>query len=173
MLNSIKIFVQCIHPGCNKEFASSSNLKRHKLIHLNIKPFRCDFLNCNRSFNQKVNLQQHKKCHSIYRTKDYSCDLVNIFENPWNQVALKFKEINSFKFGDSTIHLTENAIELKCLCCYNKDKTVKFNNFIDLREHLFQHTPDLSSDLKAMTIAIFSIISMIFTWEFKSADEKV
>jgi len=50
---------KCEVDGCGKEFTQICNVKRHLLIHLNIKEFHCK--NCNKTFSQKANMQRHEK----------------------------------------------------------------------------------------------------------------
>ena len=67
---------------CPKSFASFSNLKRHKIIHLpyNCWPFECD--HCNKRFTQKTILNTHKKKHfkkksNVRNRNNLDCKLCN------------------------------------------------------------------------------------------------
>ena len=43
---------------CDKKFYKLGNLKRHKFIHTEDKPFQCD--QCDKKFNQLTRLKTHK-----------------------------------------------------------------------------------------------------------------
>lgn len=55
---------------CDKSYSKFSNLKYHKLTHLQIKPFKCD--QCGKSFIRKNALQNHMTLHSGNKT--HSCN---------------------------------------------------------------------------------------------------
>ena len=55
---------------CGQSFPTARNLKRHKLIHLGVKPFLCDF--CGKSFSREENLKRHETVHS--GEKPFACD---------------------------------------------------------------------------------------------------
>ncbi|XP_066932513.1 zinc finger protein 107-like [Clytia hemisphaerica] len=59
---------------CGKHFSQKANLLKHKLIHLNRKPFVCKV--CNKAFRQKANLQRHELIHSKDR-KTVNCPECN------------------------------------------------------------------------------------------------
>ena len=62
---------------CTKAFADKSNLKRHQLVHLDKKDFKCDWKDpetgvaCTKAFTRKFILQQHKRTHT--GEKPYVC----------------------------------------------------------------------------------------------------
>lgn len=55
---------------CGKQFSQKANLLKHKLIHLNKKPFQCRV--CHKAFRQKANLQRHELIHNKDR-KTVNC----------------------------------------------------------------------------------------------------
>ncbi|XP_067629752.1 zinc finger protein 558-like isoform X2 [Eurosta solidaginis] len=54
---------------CGKHFKTTSDLKKHKLIHSGEKPHKCDF--CEKRFAQAVHLRQHMRTHT--GEKPYKC----------------------------------------------------------------------------------------------------
>lgn len=56
----------CPAEFCTKEFPSLSRIKRHFIIHTNIKPFRCRNKECGRTFSRKDNMLQHYRVHCPY-----------------------------------------------------------------------------------------------------------
>lgn len=56
----------CPDPSCSKEFPSLSRIKRHFIIHTNIKPFKCQNKECDRTFSRKDNMLQHYRVHCPY-----------------------------------------------------------------------------------------------------------
>ena len=67
---------------CGKQFSQKANLLKHKLIHLDKKPFPCKV--CNKAFRQKANLQRHELIHSKDR-KTVSCTECNkTFRCSWS-----------------------------------------------------------------------------------------
>jgi uncharacterized Zn-finger protein len=47
----------CHHPGCNRRFDRSHNLKTHLLTHTDIKPYVCNL--CKRPFRRRYDLTRH------------------------------------------------------------------------------------------------------------------
>jgi uncharacterized Zn-finger protein len=50
-----------ICPICNKKLLNSANMKEHRLIHSNAKPYQCPV--CQKAFRHKSKLGCHKKTH--------------------------------------------------------------------------------------------------------------
>ena len=71
---------------CNKKFKQKSGLNKHKLIHLNIKQFICDFNECNKKFKQKSGLNIHKICVHLNEKqfKFYFNIFISFCEYFWN-----------------------------------------------------------------------------------------
>lgn len=53
----------CPWDGCDKTFPSLSRIKRHYIIHTDIKPFKCQNPGCDRRFSRKDNMLQHYRVH--------------------------------------------------------------------------------------------------------------
>ncbi len=58
----------CPVAGCNKKFPTLGRIKRHYIIHTDIKPFKCKNKKCNKRFSRKDNMQQHYRMHCQYGT---------------------------------------------------------------------------------------------------------
>ena len=54
---------------CNKSFSTVGNLKRHKMIHSETKPFKCN--QCDYKCNQKHSLTKHQLAH--LKVKPFVC----------------------------------------------------------------------------------------------------
>ena len=64
----------CMHSGCDREYTSKINLKRHVLItHLDTRRFTCE--QCHKNFSSKQNLIEHSFLHT--GDKPYSCTKCN------------------------------------------------------------------------------------------------
>lgn len=57
--------------ACNKTFRLKSTLMQHERIHLDARPFMCNFNSCHKSFRQKSHLIQHSRIH--FDTKPFAC----------------------------------------------------------------------------------------------------
>lgn len=60
--DKLKIY-ECPEPGCFTELPSLSRIKRHYLVHTNLKPFKCLNKNCDKRFSRKDNMIQHFRTH--------------------------------------------------------------------------------------------------------------
>ena len=49
---------------CQKKFRQKGTLVQHERIHLDLKPFSCDYPSCGKRFRQKAILNQHTRIHS-------------------------------------------------------------------------------------------------------------
>lgn len=61
---------------CGKTLASKQNLREHEYIHLDIKPFACDFVGCKKSYRQSSQLSIHRKTHKSSRNLDHMTSLI-------------------------------------------------------------------------------------------------
>eukprot|EP00357_Protocruzia_adherens_P004081 CAMPEP_0115029608 /NCGR_PEP_ID=MMETSP0216-20121206/37127_1 /TAXON_ID=223996 /ORGANISM="Protocruzia adherens, Strain Boccale" /LENGTH=298 /DNA_ID=CAMNT_0002406275 /DNA_START=366 /DNA_END=1262 /DNA_ORIENTATION=+ len=68
--NEEKKKLVCDYEGCGKQFISNYTLKRHMLIHLDIKKYVCEF--CGKRFTLKQYLKDHVNIHT--GETPYSCD---------------------------------------------------------------------------------------------------
>ncbi|XP_044740147.1 zinc finger protein Aiolos-like [Chrysoperla carnea] len=59
---------------CNFGCVSKSDLRKHRLIHSNVKPFSCNF--CPMSFRQTGHLRRHIKRHTGKR--DFICNICSV-----------------------------------------------------------------------------------------------
>ncbi|KAF9762563.1 Zinc finger C2H2 protein [Nosema granulosis] len=66
--DKVKFFV-CPEPGCYTELPSLSRIKRHYLVHTNLKPFKCLNPNCEKRFSRKDNMIQHFRTHCNTKRK--------------------------------------------------------------------------------------------------------
>lgn len=64
---------------CGREFTLLANMKRHVLIHTNIRAYQCHM--CFKSFVQKQTLKAHMIVHSDI--KPYKCKVSNVLNGKW------------------------------------------------------------------------------------------
>lgn len=65
-----KLF-NCPWEDCDKAFPSLSRIKRHYIIHTDIKPFKCLNPGCNRRFSRKDNMYQHYRVHCPFASHSH------------------------------------------------------------------------------------------------------
>jgi hypothetical protein len=63
---------KCDFNGCTSQFSTSDSLATHKKTHIDEKPYKCDFDGCNSEFKTSFILLRHKKAHT--GEKPYKCD---------------------------------------------------------------------------------------------------
>lgn len=108
---------------CLKKFGNKSSLQKHIYIHLNMKPYVCEF--CNKGFRLYCKLQVHlvsKHFEQMGSTEKYVCDHCDL--------AFLWKENLSIHIG----HHTKGISFYKCAFC---EKT--FSNHFHLSEHERHH----------------------------------
>uniref|UniRef100_A0A3Q2WC88 Zinc finger protein 710 n=1 Tax=Haplochromis burtoni TaxID=8153 RepID=A0A3Q2WC88_HAPBU len=88
---------------CGREFTLLANMKRHVLIHTNIRAYQCHM--CFKSFVQKQTLKAHMIVHSDI--KPYKCKLCG-------------KEFNRMHNLMGHMHLHSDSKPFKCLYCQSK-----------------------------------------------------
>ena len=70
--NRIKIY-KCNEINCDKSYYTKRDLMRHKnSVHLNLRPFGCDWPGCDARFTSRPNLRDHRLFHLKERT--FKCD---------------------------------------------------------------------------------------------------
>lgn len=88
---------------CGREFTLLANMKRHVLIHTNIRAYQCHL--CYKSFVQKQTLKAHMIVHSD--VKPFKCKLCG-------------KEFNRMHNLMGHLHLHSDSKPFKCLYCPSK-----------------------------------------------------
>jgi len=73
---------QIICDVCGKQFSQKANLLKHKLIHMDKKPFQCKV--CQKAFRQKANLQRHELIHDKARKAVNCNNCKKSFRCPWS-----------------------------------------------------------------------------------------
>jgi hypothetical protein len=64
----------CADPNCRKILPDISRIKRHFLVHTNIKPYKCKNIGCNKAFNRKDNRDTHSKENCAYNPRNRISD---------------------------------------------------------------------------------------------------
>ena len=62
-LNQKRERVVCNWPGCDKTHANNYLSEQHKLTHLNLRQYVCDFEGCGKAFFKRKTMLQHKEWH--------------------------------------------------------------------------------------------------------------
>ncbi|XP_037040462.1 zinc finger protein 135-like [Bradysia coprophila] len=60
----------CVCDVCDKEFSRPENLRRHKLLHSDLRPYVCPEQNCGANFRQSYALKLHRRTHDADRKSD-------------------------------------------------------------------------------------------------------
>ncbi|XP_057661574.1 zinc finger protein 70-like isoform X22 [Diorhabda carinulata] len=134
---------------CQKNFASISNLRRHRITHQE-KTFACDM--CPKVFHQKYNLEYHKnfKHFRKFTCKCYYCDQVCLNKNGL-KLHIDNVHLNKYKFGcekcpkgynskselEKHIKFDHEGLRYNCLVC---EKHFKDNNHF--KQHIKTHDPN-------------------------------
>lgn len=88
----------CREPGCEKVFATSTELKTHGVVHSGRKPHECPI--CGEGFADSSNLSKHKKTHFIGM---YKCPVSGCTARMkrWDQMR---RHMSSQKHGQDILH---------------------------------------------------------------------
>jgi len=87
---------KCDYPDCSSSFKEQSKLRRHKIVHSGLKPFKCEF--CDMKFSLKHNMKMHIKTHTkegLFECK--YCDYQTV-----QKINLKSHENAHIKLGHKT-----------------------------------------------------------------------
>lgn len=108
---------------CSKQFSSKGNLKTHEKIHVDEKPFKCDFNGCGKAFRSNESLRRHRLSHM--GIKPFECSIC------------KSKFASNVSLQE---HLSRHTNEKphQCHICQKHFRQVSC-----LRRHLITHTSDL------------------------------
>ncbi|WUR03520.1 zinc finger C2H2 domain-containing protein [Vairimorpha necatrix] len=60
--NGVTVFC-CADDDCDMELPSLTRIKRHYLVHTNLKPFKCLNKHCNKRYSRRDNMLHHYKSH--------------------------------------------------------------------------------------------------------------
>ena len=69
-------FIHHVLAWLKRKFNISKDMKRHKLIHLEVKPHKCPVPNCGKSFTRKAHLKDHLNKHT--GAKPFSCSICQL-----------------------------------------------------------------------------------------------
>ncbi|XP_070142410.1 zinc finger and BTB domain-containing protein 17 isoform X2 [Drosophila kikkawai] len=106
-------------PDCGMQLSCASSLKRHRVIHSGIKPFKCDV--CEASFSQREVLKRHMDTHT--GAKRHKCP----------HCSTCFAQKSNLQQHISRVHMG-NARTNKCHLCSRS-----FNHQSGLSRHLATH----------------------------------
>ena len=109
---------------CFKRFNLKHNLIRHQLIHKNIKPFECK--KCNKRFRTKIELKRHESIHSNKR--QFVCN--------WNECGKRYNSKSNLTNHKNYNHLNQR----KYVCDYNNDCNKRFQTKQNLNNHKRIHS---------------------------------
>lgn len=90
-----KPVIRCEHPGCDKEFAYLSELKRHSAVHCKETAILCEI--CKKSFSRRDNLKAHLRIHT--EEKPYICEYPGCKQRFQGHSSLKNHEKKHIKQG--------------------------------------------------------------------------
>lgn len=86
---------KCYHPYCEYIASSSSNLKNHRKIHVNDRPYKCPY--CDHTAKQKIHITRHvKRIHPVDKVeKKYNCDKCSYSTNEYTHLENHYKKIHT------------------------------------------------------------------------------
>ena len=97
---------RCTHEGWNKMFYKKWNLSLHMKIHLDTKPFQCQY--CSKKFVQKCNYTKHMRTHLVPILKERKIFKCSFCAKKYTQkYNLKVRVI--IRFVSSLIYINSTA----------------------------------------------------------------
>jgi len=89
-----KTVYHCKYQGCDRNFTTLANMKRHEKLHSGEKPFTCTHDACHKSFARKYDLKVHSRTHT--KEKPYQCAL--------SGCGKRFSRVSSMREHERNIH---------------------------------------------------------------------
>ena len=118
---------KCSSPGCNFSTKRTDVLKKHELGHDAKNAFQCQYSGCSYTTGYKANLVFHLETHNT--EKIYSCS--------FNGCPYRTKAHQYIKVHERTVHNPEREHKFKCMLCEKAFLTLS-----GLKIHTLSHTKE-------------------------------
>ena len=118
---------------CDKYLGSKENMVIHRNMHMDIKPFKCNF--CERSYRSPGNMKTHRKEAHAEEWKAEQAKRGPKNSSPCPKCGLRFPFLSEFYKHLAEIHQDMASKELQCTTC---DKWL--SNKLKLQSHMRTHT---------------------------------